>query len=49
MEENIDFPASQAHPLLGITIQTLSSSFLPSKLHIINYIRFKIDSSVKKQ
>ena len=36
--------ANQVHPLLGTTIPTLSRSSLPSKLQIINFIRFKTDS-----
>ena len=36
--------ANQVHPLLGTTIPTLSRSSLPSKLQIINFIRFKIGS-----
>ena len=36
--------AIQVHPLLGPTIPTLSRSSLPSKLQIINFIRFKIGS-----
>ena len=36
--------ANQVHPLLGPTILTLSRSSLPSKLQIINFIRFKTDS-----
>ena len=44
-----DFPedtvkANQVHPLLGAKIPTLSRSSLPSKLQIINFIRFKMDS-----
>ena len=41
--------ANQLHPLLGAGIPTLSRSSLPSKLQIINFIRFKIDSTTKKQ
>ena len=41
--------ANQVHPLLGTAIPTLSRSSLPSKLQIINFIRFKIDSTTKKQ
>ena len=37
------------HLLLGKKIHTLSRSSLPSKLQIINFIRFKMDSSTKKQ
>ena len=36
--------ANQVHPLLGTMIPTLSRSSLPSKLQIINFIRFKTDS-----
>ena len=36
--------ANQLHPLLGAGIPTLSRSSLPSKLQIINFIRFKIGS-----
>ena len=36
--------ANQVHPLLGTTIPTLSRSSLPSKLQIINFIRFKSGS-----
>ena len=49
-EENINnTEASQVHLLLGEKIHTLSRSSLPSKLQIINFIRFKIDSTTKKQ
>ena len=41
--------ANQVHPLFGTKIHTLSRSSLPSKLQIINFIRFKIDSTTKKQ
>ena len=33
--------ANQIHPLLGAGIPTLSRSSLPSKLQIMNFIRFK--------
>ena len=36
--------ANQIHPLLGAKIPTLSRSSLPSKLQIMNFIRFKMDS-----
>ena len=36
--------ANQIHPLLGAGIPTLSRSSLPSKLQIMNFIRFKTDS-----
>ena len=36
--------ANQLHPLLGAKIPTLSRSSLPSKLQIINFIRFKTGS-----
>ena len=36
--------ANQVHPLLGTTISILSRSSLPSKLQIINFIRFKSGS-----
>ena len=35
--------ANQVHPLLGTTISTLSRSSLPSKLQIINFLRFKTE------
>ena len=41
--------ANQVHPLFGTKIHTLSRSSLPSKLQIINFIRFKLDSTTKKQ
>ena len=45
----INMEANQVHPLFGTKIHTLSRSSLPSKLQIINFIRFKIDSTTKKQ
>ena len=36
--------ANQIHPLLGAKIPTLLRSSLPSKLQIMNFIRFKMDS-----
>ena len=42
-------PDEENHLLLGKKIHTLSRSSLPSKLQIINFIRFKIDSTTKKQ
>ena len=36
--------ANQVHPLLGPKIHTLPRSSLPSKLQIMNFIRFKMDS-----
>ena len=44
----INMEANQVHPLFGTKIHTLSRSALPSKLQIINFIRFKIDSTTKK-
>ena len=44
----VNMEANQAHPLFGTKIHTLSRSALPSKLQIINFIRFKIDSTTKK-
>ena len=41
--------ANQLHPLLGAKIPALPRSSLPSKLQIMNFIRFKMDSSTKKQ
>ena len=49
-EENINImETNQVHPLLGTTIPTLSRTSLPSKLQIINFIRFKMNSTTKKQ
>ena len=45
----INMEANQVHPLFGNKIHTLSRSSLPSKLQIINFICFKIDSTTKKQ
>ena len=45
----INMEPNQVHPLFGTKIHTLSRSSLPSKLQIINFIRFKIDSTTKKQ
>ena len=42
-------PDEENHLLLGKKIHTLSRSSLPSKLQIINFIRYKIDSTTKKQ
>ena len=44
----INTEANQVHPLFGTKIHALSRSSLPSKLQIINIIRFKIDSTTKK-
>ena len=41
--------ANQVHPLLGTTIPTLSRSSLPSKLQVINFIRFKTGSKRMKR
>ena len=45
----INMEANQVHPLFGTKIHSLSRSSLPSKLQIINFIRFKINSTTKKQ
>ena len=42
-------PDQENHLLFGKKIHTLSRSSLPSKLQTINFIRFKIDSTTKKQ
>ena len=47
-DDNI-METNQVHPLLGTTIPTLSRTSLPSKLQIINFIRFKMNSTTKKQ
>ena len=41
--------ANQLHPLLGAKIPTLSRSSLPSKLQIMNFIRFKTYRVLNKE
>ena len=39
----------ETHPLLGRTVNQLPRTKLPTRLLIINYLRFNIDNSPKKQ
>ena len=41
--------ANQVHPLLGTKIEKLSRSSLPSKLQIMNFIRFKTHRMSNKE